>query len=123
MLLSTFLILQFHLLLIHINANHLSSSKSTVSCSYNYGNQTIYEGETIKINGRLYKIEDCQLQRAFQTCRKHLWFMIHIVCSTVEAKKKEHRCRIRRALNKILLTEACCHNACTISEMTRYCPN
>lgn len=83
----------------------------------------MHEGEIIKINKRFYKLEECQLQRAYQTCGKHLWFMVHIVCRTVQIGKKEQNHRFRRALNKFLLSEVCCHNVCTVSEITRYCSN
>lgn len=97
----------------------------TGECSLKYGNRLLREGDKITANDRLYKVEDCQLQRAYQTCGTHLWFMINIVCEAIDKQKPRTSTRIssRRFAEEKLLSDACCDHACTVNEMTRYCPN
>ena len=104
--------------------NRVLSSSTNSNCSFQHGNQILKEGEKVLVNGKLYKVEDCQLQRAYQTCGTHLWFMINIVCEAIDKQKNRHRhySRIRRFAEEKLLSDACCDHACTINEMTRYCP-
>jgi hypothetical protein len=107
-----------------INAGRVLMSVSNSSCTVKYGRRLLNEGEKVIIQGKFYKVEDCQLQRTYQTCGTHLWFMINIVCQAIELQKQKTgwQGRARRFVEQKLLTEACCENSCTVSEMTRYCP-
>jgi hypothetical protein len=95
------------------------------NCVLEHDSRLLNEGEKVMVNGKLYKVEDCHLQRAYQTCGTHLWFMINIVCQALDAQKSKNynSNRVRRFAEEKLLTEACCENSCTVAEMTRYCPN
>ena len=99
-----------------------SATTSKNNCSIQYEDKTLYEGQEIMVEQRLFRVEDCHLQRAYQTCGTHLWFMINIVCQAIEQHKYKTKGRLRRFAQQKLLSEACCENACTVSEMSRYCP-
>jgi hypothetical protein len=107
------------------NGGRIFLSSLNTNCTIQHGKRLLNEGEKISMNGKLYKVEECNLQRAYQTCGTHLWFMINIVCEAIEVQKQktEQANRMRRFLQEKLLSEACCEHACTINEMTRYCPS
>ncbi len=99
----------------------VTSLKGT--CPVEYGGEKLQEGDIINIKGKLYKVEDCELHRAYHACGTHILIMINIVCQAVEQEKKiAVNKRFPRFVKQKLLTEACCQSLCTISEMTRYCP-
>jgi hypothetical protein len=108
-----------------IDANEGTTAPSfNKNCTVRHGLQLLKEGEDITINRKLYKVEDCHLQRAYQACGTHLWFMLNIVCEAVEVQKGRNRIpsRFRRFAEEDLFSEACCQKICTVAEMTRYCP-
>ena len=94
------------------------------NCTVTYNEQLYRETEAILIGKKLYKIEDCQIQRAYQACGTPLWFMMQVVCGSVEKqrKKQKNKIRFRRFTQEKLLTDSCCVHLCTIQEMSRYCP-
>lgn len=106
-----------------IDASHPPLPISNGNCTYQYGSRTMHEGEYIVIQKKIYKVEDCYLHRAYRTCGKHLWLIINIACDAIQGKGKILNRRAQQNTNEILLTDACCRSACTINEMTRYCPN
>ncbi|CAF3760910.1 unnamed protein product [Rotaria socialis] len=113
-------------LLVIFNENVSSrsiSSSINVNCTYNHDGRHLKEGESIEIKGKLYKIEDCDLHRAYHACGTYLLQMVSIACEAVEQQKtnKVDKKRFRRFLQRKLLTDACCHTLCTVAEMTRYC--
>jgi hypothetical protein len=112
------------ILINQINGGRILLSSSNTNCTIQHGDYRLREGDKTLVNGKLYKVEDCQLQRAYQTCGTHLWFMINIVCEAIDKQKNRNRPnnRYRRFAEEKLLSEACCEHACTILEMTRYCP-
>ena len=98
---------------------------SAKNCTIRHAERTYHEGEKLLIEQRLHKVEDCQLQRGYQTCGTHLWFMVNIVCQAIDQQKKKTtkvKSYARRYVKQKLLSEACCEHVCTVSEMTRYCP-
>lgn len=106
----------------------ISSSLKT-NCTLYHNNEILHEGDSIMIGTKLFKVEGCQLQRAYHACGTHLWAVINIVCGAIEVhkgKSKNYRHssnrRFRRFTRENLLIEACCLTTCTINEMTRYCP-
>lgn len=105
-----------------IDGNRTVAPSSNVTCSLKHGEKILHEGQEISVENKLYRVEDCHLQRAYQTCSTHLWFMLNIVCQAIEQHKNRMITRPRRFARQKLLTEACCENACTVAEMSRYCP-
>ncbi|CAF2589319.1 unnamed protein product [Rotaria sp. Silwood2] len=107
-----------------IDANENVVSMPNENCTVKYGRRLLKEGTEISINRKLYKVEDCQLQRAYQTCGPHLWHIINIVCDAIDQHKRKNQLssRIRRFAQEKLLSDACCLSSCTVAEMTRYCP-
>lgn len=103
------------------------SRSLTSNCPVKHGAKLLNEGEKVIIRGKLYKVENCQLQRAYQACGPNLWHAIHLVCEAIHQQSKAKKSivgkRNRRFAKQELLTEACCENYCTVHEMTRYCPS
>jgi len=99
-------------------------SSSNVNCTMNYDGRLLKEGESVEIKGKLYKMEDCGLHRAYHACGTYLLQMVSIACEVVDQQKQKNikTNRFRRFLQRKLLTEACCETLCTVAEMTRYCP-
>ena len=100
----------------------LNENKTNI-CQFNYQGNILSEGQSIEINGKIHKIENCLLHRAFHVCGRHLFNVLNILCQalhlpTTKTKQK----RFRRFLRQKSLTEACCQTVCTIHEMSRYCP-
>lgn len=94
------------------------------NCMYQYKNQTFNEGETIRTAHKIYKIEQCRLERAYQTCNKTLWHMLYVVCTAINKKNKPISSqRYKRSPQGKLLTEACCEQACTVSSISGFCFN
>jgi len=114
------------LIFTQIDANgNITSTDLNKTCSLKYGRRLLKEDDTIIIQTKIYKVENCRLQRAYHTCGTDLWFMINIVCGAIESDKEENifNLRLRRFTRQKLLVEACCLSACTVREMTRYCPD
>ncbi|CAF1211239.1 unnamed protein product, partial [Didymodactylos carnosus] len=104
---------------------HEQTINGRTQCRVQYKNQTMIEDETIQINGKYYKVEQCQLIRAFQTCStKHLLNMLKIVCTRANRPSSTTTInRYRRFLvsfDKTLL-DVCCYRSCTVTEITHYC--
>ena len=118
-----------------------SGSVLPSKCMVEHEERFYREGEAVMVGKKIYKVEDCQLQRAYQACGAPLWYMINVVCQNVEKQKSRTsalsasttttatpitaagvKYRFRRFLRETLLTDSCCERPCTISEMTRYCP-
>jgi hypothetical protein len=99
-------------------------SSNNIDCTVNYDGRLLKEGQSIEIKGKLYKIEDCGLHRAYHACGTYLLQMVSIACAAVQQQKQQNpnTKRFRRFLSRKLLTEACCETLCTVAEMTRYCP-
>ncbi len=92
-------------------------------CIIEHDGQKLNEGDSIDITGKFYKVEDCQLQRAYHACGTDIIYIINLVCQAIEQQNIiPSKKRISRFVQQKLLTEACCQNLCTVSEMTRYCP-
>jgi hypothetical protein len=105
-----------------INGHPVFGPKSNNNCTVRYAQHVLHEGDQITLDQKIYRVEDCHIQRAYQTCGTHLWFMINIVCQAIEQHKYKINNRLRRFVQQKLLTEACCENSCTVTEMSRYCP-
>ncbi|CAF1046199.1 unnamed protein product [Rotaria magnacalcarata] len=105
-------------------AKQYNSPSTNDNCTVPYGKRLLREGDEISINRKLYKVEGCQLQRAYQTCGPHLWYIISVVCKAIDLPKGKSNAmaRIRKFTEEKLLSDACCLATCTISEMSRYCP-
>jgi len=111
-------------------------------CLVEYDGQLLNENSVVQIRRKLYRVEDCLLERVFHACGPNLLLMLNVVCRVVEKHQtttvplvdfrrsttppvqyqNNRRLRPPRA-NKTprVITESCCENLCTISELTRYC--
>jgi hypothetical protein len=98
-------------------------SPPTDNCIVKHGENLLKEGEIIEIKLKLYKVEDCQLQRAYHLCGIHILNMVSFVCRAIAAdqERQNFKKNVRRFTQKKLLIDTCCLNVCTISEMARYC--
>ncbi|CAF0746883.1 unnamed protein product [Adineta ricciae] len=91
--------------------------------------QMLTEGEIIQLKNKWFKVEDCQLNRAYVAeCGSKLFHkMRELVCSyaTEHSTKKVLK---RRQINAELIKSLdqiyyglCCKTACTVSELLKYC--
>jgi hypothetical protein len=108
-------------------AQNISSETNIPSqddkCVIEHNGEKLNEGDIVDIQNKIYKVEDCQLHRAYHVCGTHIIFIINIVCEAIEQYQiMSSKTRFTRFVQQKLLTEACCQNLCTVSEMTRYCP-
>lgn len=122
MFFPVFIITLLALLNDNVMSRSISSSKN-VNCTVNYDGRYLNEGESMEIKGKIYKVEDCGLHRAYHACGTYLLQMVSIACEVVGQQKQKtiEKKRFRRYLPRKLLTEACCETLCTVTEMTRYC--
>lgn len=119
-----FLIFLFSSLVSIVISKAIISKKET-NCFVEHNGQKLHEGDSVEINSKFYKVEDCALHRAFNACGPHIIYIVNIVCQAVEQHRSSSagKNRVTRFAQQKLLTEACCQNLCTVSEMTRYCPH
>ncbi|CAF1017190.1 unnamed protein product [Rotaria sp. Silwood1] len=105
--------------------DRMNLPSSIINCTVKHGIHLLNEGEKIIIHGKLYKVEDCHLQRAYRACGPDLWYIVNIVCEAIDLHKEKTNLgtRIRKFVQQKLLTEACCESSCTVVEMSRYCPS
>ena len=115
-------------------------------CIVEYDGQHLTENSILKIGKKLYRVEDCLLERVFHACGPNLLLMIHIVCRAIEEQRatttpatksqrstippspfffrwtygRTHR-MMRADKTRQVITESCCEGLCTISELSRYC--
>jgi len=103
------------------------------NCSLNHDGHRLNEGQSVEIRGKLYKVEECGLHRAYHACGTYLLQMVSIACEVLSKQKRDlidetnnnnrfRKSLKRRYIQRKLLTEACCETLCTVAEMTRYCP-
>jgi hypothetical protein len=102
------------------NQNILSSSKK--NCVLRHDDSLLKEGDEVAIITKLYKVENCQLQRAYQACGAQLWVAVNIVCEGIDEQKHKYTNRFRRFSQEKLLIESCCLRTCTVHEMAQFCP-
>ncbi|CAF1445321.1 unnamed protein product [Rotaria magnacalcarata] len=97
----------------------------TNSCTLQHGTSILKEDSKVVVDGKVFKVENCELQRAYQTCGPNLWNVINIVCDAIrrETIKGKTVHRLRRSSKPKLITEACCENYCTVLEMAHFCPS
>ncbi|CAF0851875.1 unnamed protein product [Adineta steineri] len=122
MCVKTILFILF-VLLIRNTWSKENSPSSDEPCTMSHNGTLLHEGDIIGIKGKLYKFEDCGLHRAYHVCGTQIMSIISIVCQALYKEKPSlPGIRYSRFVRQKLLTEACCHDVCTVSEMTRYCP-
>lgn len=114
-------------------------------CVVEYEGQYLTENSVLQIRKKLYRVENCLLERVFHACGPNLLLMLNVVCRVVEQHQVTTTTTTpatnyeqpiipppslevlhqyyRRANNKTprVITESCCENLCTISELSRYC--
>lgn len=95
------------------------------------GVKILAEGELVKSKNKWYKVENCQLQRAYPiACGSELLYQIRdLACSLLESNKS-FKLLLRRQTTRDetssqadgLLNNACCASACTLAELVQSCP-
>jgi len=114
-------------------------------CVVEYDDQYLTENSVIQLRKKLYRVENCLLERVFHACGPNLLLMLNVVCRVVEQQETTtttttttpmtnlrrhtipestsflHRIYPRADKTPRVITESCCENLCTISELTRYC--
>lgn len=108
-------------------------------CIVEYENQFLTENSVLQIRKKLYRVENCLLERVFHACGPNLLLMLNVVCRVVEQQQTTTTMPTRRQTSSTqptyihrlyprankktprVITESCCENLCTISELTRYC--
>ena len=105
-------------------------------CFVEYDGQLLAETSVIKIRKKIFRVEDCLLERVYQTCGPNLLLMLSVVCRVVEQHKTSNVfTNLKRETSlsfaehtestedrvKRVITESCCENLCSITELTRYC--
>ncbi|CAF0883435.1 unnamed protein product [Rotaria sordida] len=105
-------------------------------CAVEYDGQVFVEGSLIKVRKKLFRIEDCLLERVYHACGPKLLLMLSVVCRLVEQHKiPDEILNLKRSPDlsyihhldstaygpKRVIAESCCENHCNVSELTRYC--
>jgi hypothetical protein len=112
-------------------------------CIVEYDDQYLTENSVVQLRKKLYRVENCLLERVFHACGPNLLLMLNVVCRVVEQQQTTtttttpmtdlrrqtipestsflHRIYPRADKTPRVITESCCENLCTISELTRYC--
>lgn len=110
--------------------------KKDDECAIEYNNKIYVETNTLKIKKKLYRVENCSLERVYHACGPKLLLMLSIVCRVVEKHKIHNeildskRSIVSSSIDhfhttpyqtKHVIAESCCEDFCTVSELTRYC--
>ena len=105
-------------------------------CSVKYDDQTLGESSVIKIRKKMFRVDNCLLERVYHACGPNLILMMSVACRLVERHKDSNAIvNFKRQSDlssmvqynsifnreKRVITESCCENLCSISELTRYC--
>ncbi len=122
----------------HIKTAGISYTQHTINdqCFVEYDGKLLAENSVIKIRRKVFRVEDCVLERVYHACGPNLLLMLGVVCRFFEqdrssnalaSLKREASLSILHHLypannrKKRVITESCCENLCSISELTRYC--
>ncbi|CAF0998608.1 unnamed protein product [Adineta ricciae] len=106
-------------------------------CFVEYDNQLLPENAVIKIRKKNFRVENCSLERVYHACGPNLLLMLSLVCRVIDQDAQSHsfanfkrstslsrRSKFRSTTfsgNRVVITDSCCENLCSISELTRYC--
>jgi hypothetical protein len=108
-------------------------------CVVEYDSRYLTENSVLQIRRKLYRVENCLLERVFHACGPNLLLMLNVVCRVIEQHQTTtpitslrwptipssatfiNRLYSRASKTPRVITESCCENLCTISELTRYC--
>jgi hypothetical protein len=105
-------------------------------CFVEYEDQLLAENSVIKIRKKVFRVEDCVLERVYHACGPNLLLMLSVVCRVVEQHKLSSPLpNFKREASltsmfhpdlitdrtKRVISESCCEDLCSISELTRYC--
>ncbi len=105
-------------------------------CLVEFNNQLLAENSVVKYRKKVFRVEDCLLERVYHACGPNLLLMLSVVCRVVEHHKTSNiYANFKRDASlssmyqldstanreKRVITESCCENRCSISELTRYC--
>lgn len=105
-------------------------------CFVKYDDQLLAESSVIKIRKKVFRVENCLLERVYHACGPNLLLMLSVVCRVLEQhspSSSHNQFKRETSLSsdyylepttyktKRVITESCCENLCSISELTRYC--
>jgi len=105
-------------------------------CLVEYEDQLLAESSVIKIRKKVFRVENCLLERVYHACGPNLLLMLSVVCRAVEQHSTSNLLtKFKRDTSSLsdsylewttdrtkrVITESCCENLCSISELTRYC--
>jgi hypothetical protein len=122
----------------HIKTAGISYAQRTINdqCFVEYDGKLLAENSVIKIRRKVFRVEDCVLERVYHACGPNLLLMLGVVCRFFEQDKSPnalaslkrdasssilHHLYPTNNRKKRVITESCCENLCSISELTRYC--
>ncbi|CAF1110738.1 unnamed protein product [Rotaria sp. Silwood1] len=117
----------------NIGATYTQHVSNDGLCRVKLDNESkmLNEGEIIKIKNKWFKVEECQLNRAYPVeCGSKLFYQLRdLSCSFIEEhnhdKKNLHQQQTTNHLMELLdrsYYNACCRTACTIYEFIQSCP-
>lgn len=95
----------------------------------NSDTEMLTEGEIVKVKDKWYKVEDCQLNRAYMMpCGSKLFRqMRELVCSLITQHEKKKIVKRQLTEEELINTidrsyyGVCCRSACTIAELVQHC--
>ncbi|CAF0875755.1 unnamed protein product [Adineta ricciae] len=108
-------------------------------CFVEYDNQLLPENAVIKIRKKNFRVENCSLERVYHACGPNLLLMLSLVCRVIDQDVQSYshsfanfkrstslspRSKFRSTTfssNRVVITDSCCENFCSIPELTRYC--
>jgi hypothetical protein len=122
----------------HIKAAGVTYQQRIIDnqCFVEYDGRLLGENSVIKIRKKVFRVDNCLLERVYHACGPNLLLMLGVVCRVVEQHKISNTLvNLKREANvlptyyfdptahrtKRVITESCCENLCSISELTRYC--
>lgn len=93
------------LFLFSTNENVLSRTITTagqnLTCTMNYDGHLLQESQSVEIKGKLFKVEDCVLQRAYHACGSYLLQMVSLFA--------ELRCHLHRFIQTNIIHPVSIH--------------
>ena len=102
-------------------------------CLIEYDGRLFAEQQVMRIRNKMYRVEDCLFERVFHACGPTMVYrMLTIVCQVVEqhVSPRAMSFNTKRDTSVFdghgkqvprMISESCCENFCSISELTRYC--
>ena len=107
-------------------------------CFVDYDGKLLAENSVLQVRKKFYQVENCRLERVYHACGPNLLRMLNLVCRVVEqhqaipisldvrrrslgTETKVYRSPARTKKTPGVISESCCENLCSVTELTRYC--